>query len=163
MTEMLAPTREPPERTPPRATFSSRRPPRGGGRRWRRVALAAAVVLLIPALFSYAKAMTQASNAGFGIRTVEWLRDNGARGLVNKVESIYYSLNGPSTGGPALKALPNQPGVGIAAALRHKIPIYRPPAIVPVIHPALPGEGLWRATWSGRRHPPPGAPDQLPA
>jgi hypothetical protein len=42
---------------------------------------------------------------------VEWLRDNGARGLVAKVESWYYAAIAPSTGGPALRALPHQPGV----------------------------------------------------
>ena len=52
------------------------------------------------------------------IRTVEWLRDNGARGLVNQVENIYYSLNAPATGGPALHALPKQAGRRRAARRR---------------------------------------------
>src|SRR6516165_4324375 len=75
-------------------------------RRLRRVALVAAFVALIPALGSYLHTMSQPSNSSFGIRTVEWLRDNGARGLVSQVESIYYSLTAPSKGGPALRALP---------------------------------------------------------
>ena len=48
------------------------------------------------------------SDSSLSIRTVEWLRDNGARGLVNRVENFYYSLNAPATGGPALHALPHQ-------------------------------------------------------
>jgi hypothetical protein len=154
---MLAPTRDRPERTPPRATLAPRRSNRsGGGHRVRRIALAAAIIALIPALFSYAKAVTQASNSGLGIRTVEWLRDNGARGLVNKVESIYYSLNAPATGGPGLKALPHQTALGGSAAAAHrKIHYYRPAAIPPVMHPPLPGEGQWHATFAeGGTRPP---------
>jgi hypothetical protein len=52
--------------------------------------------------------LTQPSDSGLSIRTVEWMRDNGARGLVNQVENMYYSLNAPTTGGPALRALPSE-------------------------------------------------------
>ncbi len=153
---MLAETRDRPERTPPRIAPAPRRPSSSGGGRLRRIALLAAAIVLIPTLVSYAKAVTQASNSGLGIRTVEWLRDNGARGLVNKVESIYYSLNAPATGGPALKSLPKQTALGGGAAGGHrKIHYYRPAAIRPVIHPALPGEGTWRATFAdGGTRPP---------
>ena len=108
---------------------------------------------LIPAVVSYAHYMTQPSNSGFFVNSVEWLRDNGARGVVNKVENLYYSWNAPATGGPALRRLPHQAallGAALAAA-QH----YEPPRIAPVIHPALPGEGVWRATFSaGGKHPP---------
>lgn len=119
--------------------------------------LVAAAIMAIPAAISYIGALTGPSNSSLGIRTVEWLRDNGARGLVNRVESIYYSLSGPSTGGPALKALPGQPGVRIGAGspLRETQHFYRPPAIPPVIHPGLPGEGLWRATYAAGGAQPP--------
>ena len=118
----------------------------------------AAGLCLIPALVSYVNALTQPSNSTLGIRTVEWLRDNGARGLVNKVENIYYSLNAPSTGGPALRCA--------AQAVRrsrrrrrgqppHAVHYYRPPRIRPLIHPALPGEGVWHATFAdGGSRPP---------
>ncbi|MGI8630238.1 MAG: hypothetical protein ACR2LV_08780 [Solirubrobacteraceae bacterium] len=130
-------------------------------RRARRVVLAAALMCLLPALGSYAQALAQASNSSFGIRSVEWMRDHGARGLVTKVESIYYSLTGPSAGGPALRALPGQPGFSSASAgTNHHhavraVPPYRPPSIAPLIHPALPGEGVWRATFSGGGARPP--------
>ncbi len=142
------PTRPPGDQRPPQP----RRAPR-----WRRIALLAAALCLVPAVVSYGKMLTQASNAGIGIRTVEWLRDNGARGIVNKVESIYYSLNAPSTGGPALRALPKQVGVLAAAnaARQHRVHYYRPPRIRPLTRPALPGEGVWRATFSGRGSRPP--------
>lgn len=76
----------------------------------------AAVLLVLPALVSYVNMLTLPSDSSLSIRTVEWLRDNGARGLVNDVENMYYSLNAPATGGPALRALPKQPGVVAARA-----------------------------------------------
>ncbi len=57
------------------------RPPRAA--RVRRMALLAAALCLIPALVSYVTTMTEPSNSSLGIHTVEWMRDNGARGLVN--------------------------------------------------------------------------------
>jgi phosphodiester glycosidase len=123
----------------------------------RRIALAAAVLCLIPATVSYIQAITAPTNLSLGINTVEWLRDNGARGLVNRVEDIYYSLTAPSTGGPALRALPKQSGAELAIVVprHHAQHFYRPHKIAPVIHPALPGEGVWRATFahSGNRPP----------
>jgi hypothetical protein len=118
----------------------------------------AAVVCLLPVIVSYARALVGPSNSSLGIRTVEWLRDNGARGLVNAVENFYYSLNGPSTGGPPLRALPKQPGAVASASsparhvARH---YYRPAPIVPGVSPALPGEGTWRATFAAGGSRPP--------
>src|SRR6266851_2220953 len=83
--------------------------------RLRRVALVAALLALVPAAFSYLTTMNQPSNSSLGIRTVEWLRDHGAAGLVAQVESIYYSLTAPSKGGPTLRALPRV-GYGAAGA-----------------------------------------------
>ena len=44
------------------------------------------------------------SNSSFTIRSFEWLRDHGAAKIASQIESIYYTLNAPSTGGPALHA-----------------------------------------------------------
>ena len=143
---MLVPTRAPHERsfaTPAqRAVRFEPRP--GRARRVRRVAAIAAGICLVPALISYIGAVAQPSNGTLGIRTVEWLRDNGARGLVNKVESIYYSLNSPAKGGPPLRALPHQAGIvsGPGEAVHRAVrSYYEPRPIPPVIHPALRGEG----------------------
>ena len=131
--------------------------------RARRIAAIAAVICLVPAFVSYVAAMTGPSDSSIGVRTVEWLRDNGARGLVDRVENIYYTLSAPSKGGPALKALPRQLGaVAVTPVQRpplrlHLAPIrhYRPPNIQPVIHPALPGEGVWHPTFAdGGSRPP---------
>jgi len=155
---MLAPPKAP-RSQPPLAFTGWHAPARETRSRWRRgrrVAALAAAIALIPALVSWASAMLQPSDTSLGVRTVEWLRDNGARGLVNDVENIYYSMNAPATGGPALRALPRQAGIAPAllAVIHHKH-YYRPPRIVPVIHPALPGEGVWRATFAGAGHRPP--------
>jgi hypothetical protein len=152
---MLAPTRAPAARRPalrhPHATRApGNRTPR---RRWRRIATLASLLCLAPALVSYVSMLTKPSDSSLSIRSVEWLRDNGARGLVNRIESIYYSLNAPATGGPALRALLKQPGTGPALAVAARA--YRPPRLRPVIHPALPGEGVWQATFSGGGSRPP--------
>jgi hypothetical protein len=156
---MLAPTRPPSARA--RQPVRPPDPPRGtvsfDGRRVRRVLLLTALVLALPALVSYASMLTQASDSSLSIRTVEWLRDNGARGLVNKVENIYYSLNAPATGGPALHALPKQSAIAgaLAQARRRANAAYRPPPLRPVIHPALSGEGVWQPTFAGSAANPP--------
>jgi hypothetical protein len=110
---------------------------------------------LIPAVISLAVALAQPSNSTFSIRFVEWLRDNGARGLVTKVENVYYSLTAPAKGGPALKKLPGQAGAIEQAPHRAPVHHYRPPNIKPLAQPALPGEGIWHATYAfgGSRAP----------
>jgi hypothetical protein len=144
--------------------------------RARRVAVAASLLILIPALISYTGALLAPSNSSMGIRSVEWLRDHGAAGLVSKVESIYYQLTAPAKGGPTLRALPR---VGVAAApsttsasgaasralrgagsagagaLLGVRPRYRPARIRPLAYPALPGEGVWHATQPGAEPDPP--------
>jgi hypothetical protein len=135
--------------------------------RVRRIATIAAVICILPALVSYVGALAGRSDSSIGIRTVEWLRDNGARGAVDDVENLYYSLTAPSKGGPALKTLPTQSGAVAAGSMQIPIQIpkvqpprphihhYRPPSIVPVIHPALPGEGVWHPTFAGGGSRPP--------
>jgi phosphodiester glycosidase len=78
------------------------------------------------------------------------VRDHGGAGIVSEIERIYYSLNAPAKGGPALKRLPTV-GVG-ATALGAG---YRPRPIPPVIDPALPGEGVWHGTGPIVRGAPP--------
>jgi len=157
---MLAPTRPPTDVVPPlRLSGSSpRQTEPSRWRRARRVALAAAAICLIPAIVSYLQALAARSNSSVGIRTVEWLRDNGARALVNDVENFYYTLTAPSKGGPGLHALPAQAGTTLAPPqlrVRKHVHFYRPKPIKPILHPALPGEGVWRATYArGGSRPP---------
>ena len=155
---MLAPARAPGPRTSSSLgpTGTPRRRRRTGRGRVRRIVVIAAGLCLVPAFVSYLQALTGPSNSTVGIRSVEWLRDNGARGLVNRVENIYYSLNAPSTGGPALRTLPKQSELAAAGVARHlTVHYYRPPRIRPLTHPALPGEGVWHATFAdGGSRPP---------
>jgi hypothetical protein len=121
--------------------------------RLRRVALTAALVALIPVAFSYLNTINQPSNSSVGIRTVEWLRDHGAAGLVAQVESIYYGLTAPGKGGPTLRALPRVGfGTGATATASSE---YRPSTVPALLTPALPGEGIWRATRPGLEAAPP--------
>jgi hypothetical protein len=132
----------------PDAPFAAHRvrrlPPRlNRWQRARRTALIALCLSSVPIAVSYATTMTQQSNSTFVIRSFEWLRDNGAAQIASRIESVYYSLNAPATGGPALRKLPGTvPSVANAA---------HPPNIIPVITPALRGEGVWSPTetWSG--------------
>jgi hypothetical protein len=120
-------------------------------RRIRRVLATAALLVLLPAGVSYMSALLGPSNSTAGIRSVEWLRDHGAAGLVAKVESIYYSLTAPAKGGAALKALPRV-GLGSSQAQRaaregtEKTIVDRPARIAALMQPALPGEGVWSGT-----------------
>ena len=121
------------------------------------MALVAALLSLIPALVSFASMMVQPSNASFFINAVEWLRDNGARGLVNTVENYYYSLTAPAKGGPALHALPKQAGAYAALEAQNAVHVhhYRPANIKPLVAQGLPGEGVWHRTFGdGGSRPP---------
>ena len=131
-------------RHPAVAGYRSRAGRISGIQRLRRIALVVSMVALMPAFSSYLGAMTQTSNSPFGIRTVEWLRDHGAAGLVAKVESIYYGFTAPSKGGPTLKKLPNV-GYGATGAAPGSLE-YRPASVPALLRPALPGEGVWRPT-----------------
>ena len=141
------------------------RPPRGrgprgnAGARVRRVLVTAALLALLPAAISYVGALTGPSNSTFGIRSVEWLRDHGAANIVAKVESIYYSLTAPAKGGPALRALPRtglQARSSSTANGGSAASVDRPARILPLAHPALPGEGVWSGTLASEsRNDPP--------
>jgi len=139
----------------PRPGSPRRRPPAGppvaGLHRLRRIALVAAMIALIPVAFSFFGMMAQPSNSSLGIRTVEWLREHGAAGIVSQIESTYYSLTAPAKGGPTLHALPRV-GYGAATVATNA---YRPPRVTPLIQPALPGEGVWHATRPGLEANPP--------
>ena len=114
-------------------------------RRARRIFLLSAIACLIPAGISYVDAMTKPHNVGLGVASVEWLRAHGGNSLVSQIENEYYTLTAPSKGGAPLKALPQ---VGVAAdegeGSEGKVAAYRPPNVKPIIHPALPDEGVWK-------------------
>jgi hypothetical protein len=108
--------------------------------RVKRIALVAALLGLFPAGISYLQTVFEPSNTALSIRSVEWLRSNGAASLVNTIESIYYSLTAPEKGGPPLRKLPH---VGAGTVAQTVATEYRPPNITPLANPPLPGEGVW--------------------
>jgi len=122
-----------------------RRPPRRPG--IGRIVALLLVILAVPVAVSYVSAMLRPSNSGIGVRSVEWLRDNGFAWLVNDVEHTYYSLTAPAKGGPGLKKLPGVGGAVVASARGRRVAtIYHPPRLAAAIHPRLPGEGAWHTT-----------------
>jgi hypothetical protein len=123
--------------------------------RIRRIAVVAALVALLPAVISYVSAVSGPSNTALGVRSVEWLRDNGAAGIVAQIETWYYSLTAPSKGGPTLKALPKV-GHAPTVAVAPRLPVTeRPQSVAAMIQPALAGEGVWRPTRTGLGTAPP--------
>ncbi|HWI97345.1 MAG TPA: phosphodiester glycosidase family protein [Solirubrobacterales bacterium] len=122
-------------------------------RRARRIVLLAAIACLIPAGVSYVSAMSEKHNVGLGISSVEWLRQNGGNSLVSEIENWYYTLTAPEKGGAPLRSLP-QVGIASAGATTPK-KAYRPPRVTPVIHPTLPGEGVWKPAAAGAGSEPP--------
>jgi hypothetical protein len=139
----------------PAARAERRREPIPFRRRVRRILLLAAIACLIPTAISYIGAMTEKHNVGIGVSSVEWMRQNGGNAVVSEIENFYYTFNAPEKGGPPLKSLPQ---VGVAADRAKpaeeeaggKTPTYyRPPNVKPLIHPALPGEGVWKKAGAG--------------
>ena len=121
----------------------------------RRVILLAVAFCLIPAAISWLGALSRPRNVAIGVTTVEWVRAHGGNPLVSEVENIYYTLTAPSRGGPPLKSLPH---VGVAdrsGGAGKDAAAYRPPAIKPLIHPALKGEGEWHAAAANAGPKPP--------
>jgi hypothetical protein len=142
------------------AVLRSAQPPgRGeqlGWQRARRILLGAALLCLIPGIVSLARTLSAPSDSSFFIRTVEWVRGNGGRGLVDDIESFYYSLTAPAKGGPALRRLPHQAGaLASVVAVHHVVHFYRPPNIKPLVPNGLPGEGIWQPTFAGGGSRPP--------
>ncbi|MGZ4481590.1 MAG: phosphodiester glycosidase family protein [Gaiellales bacterium] len=97
--------------------------------------------------------MLQPSSLPVSIRTVEWIRAHHGAWLVDRIENWYYTFRAPAKGGPSLTAVPV---VGVSTP-PHTVPVhvYRPPRIAPVVTPALPYEGVWRAAqrWAGEPAP----------
>jgi hypothetical protein len=110
-------------------------------RRLRRIVLLATAICLVPAGISYVGYVTGPHKIRFGVASVEWMRAHGGNGTVSQIEDWYYTLTAPSKGGPALRSLP---AVGVAGGGEGTNIPYRPPNVKPLIHPTLPGEGVWR-------------------
>jgi hypothetical protein len=132
-------------------------------RRARRVVLAACLFCLAIAALSWVPAVLGSRNLSVTVASVEWLRSHGGNPIASEIENWYYELNEPEKGGPPLKSLPH---VGVAAAGggsagggasegsspeagSPRPAAYSPPNVKPLIHPALPGEGIWEKAGAG--------------
>jgi hypothetical protein len=108
------------------------------------------LLVLVPAAYSYVTTMLRPSSLPLGVRSVEWVRSNGGAWLVSDVERWYYSWRAPAKGGPGLTSLPTVAGVQTvasrrrAARARARQRTVAPARLAAVLHPALPGEGVWR-------------------
>ena len=129
-------------------------------RRWHITRRALAVILVsaaIPVGISYYQFMTLPAQDSLGVRTVEWLRENGMAGLVNGIEHWWYSNNAPPVGGKLKHGLPTTAApTGSAASRRidakalagaHVPPhLPTPPNMQPLVTSPLPDEGVWKPT-----------------
>jgi hypothetical protein len=116
-----------------------------------RILTMAALATLALGSVSYVISVEAPSNSSLSIRSVEWLRDNGAGSIVSAAEGYFYTLTAPSKGGPGLKQLPV---VGVdGGPWPRRLPaaahVNQPADIRPAIQPPLPGEGAWHATQPG--------------
>jgi hypothetical protein len=121
-------------------------------RRGRRIVALVLVALLIPVAWSYYRALTAPGSNSAGVRTVEWLKDNGMNGVVNSVEHWWYSHHQPPVGGKLTHGLPQGKGLaGSAQGRTHTgpaLPIHlaAPENMQPLVTTPLPGEGVWKPT-----------------
>jgi hypothetical protein len=123
------------------------RPPRPRKVRRRAVGVGLALVLIVPGI-SYAQALTYPGSATWQMRSVEWVRDHGGSGLVDRIENWYYTANRP-TGSPAGDA-----------ALSVVLPRDAPTFPVVAGHPSWAGQPpvLGKNSWLAGRREPFGAP-----
>jgi hypothetical protein len=116
--------------------------------------------LLTPAAWSYGAVLAAPGNVALSVRSVEWVRDNHGRWLVNDVENSWYNHHKPkkgalpkqsltvpsetpvSTGAPAS----THPATAHPAATVPQGPAHlpAPEPMVPIVSPALPNEGQWQ-------------------
>jgi hypothetical protein len=126
-----------------------------------RRAIALVLVVLMGVVgWSYAQALTAPGTDPWTIRSVEWIRDHGGGGIVNRVEHWWYTRNPPPVGGKPEHGLPKAAAPGDAAVAKkakkdpqatvvtappvpdHLAP---PPNVEPFTTP-IPDEGVWHPT-----------------
>jgi hypothetical protein len=122
-----------------------------GGRRRRRwkIILVVALLVLTPVGISLEHALTYPGSASWRLRLVEWTRDHGGAPVVDRVENWWYTRHRPGDGHPAPGTTLAPPQIATRAGIA-------PPALAPLIAPALAGEGRWQPL--GGRHAASGSP-----
>lgn len=104
------------------------------------------IVVLVPVSWSVGHALTMTGGGSMSQRLAEWARDHDLGPLVTLGEWISYQP--PKKGGKPAFALTG-PSAATQKTSKHAkstAPVYPPPAnLQPIVSPALPDEGVWRA------------------
>jgi hypothetical protein len=125
----------------------------------RRSLAVALVVIMIPIGWSYVQALTAPGTDPWSARSVEWIRDHGGGGIVNRVEHWWYTNHPPPKGGKPENGLPKAAAPGHAAVAKDKktppapvvtappVPVHLapPPNVAPFTTP-IEMEGVWQPT-----------------
>jgi len=119
----------------------------------------AAFLLMFQVGWSYVHAVTAPGTDPWTARSVEWFRDHGGGGIVNRVEHWWYTNHPPPVGGRPEHGLPKSAKPSADAVGKHSkavdTPIPTAPPAPPHLAPPgnlqpfttpLPGEGVWSPT-----------------
>lgn len=117
-----------------------RRARRRPTRRRRRIATFVVMALLVVPAVSFARAMTYPGQAPLTVRAVEWVRDHGGGGLVNTIETWWYTRHPPPRAGQPTDTVPRT-GNAVPQTMRQGLPRLQ---LLDV--PALAGEGSWQVS-----------------
>ncbi len=120
-------------------------PPHRRSRAVRRLVLLALAVLVAATTVSYVGYLRAPGSGSVGERSVEWVRDHGGDGIVNRVEQWYYTRKAPGDGTPTAAHLPAVPAPVDARGATVVEPVGRPaPGPIASFAPdPMPGEGVW--------------------
>ena len=109
--------------------------------------LAVFLVALVSVAWSLGSALARPTGDPMSTKLVEWVRDHGGNGFVNRVENWWYTSHPPPTGGlPKGGKLPVAHRAAVAARrpVASSIPVQvLPSAVVPFAKSPLPNEGVW--------------------
>lgn len=117
-------------------------------RRLRQSLVAVMALLLLVTGVSYVRALMYPGSASWSDRSVEWVRDHGGGGMVDAVETWYYSRQAPATSGHPQDVLSSAGSVS-----RHQaVPV--DPTGTPRVQlltglAPVSGEGVWRPLGAG--------------
>ncbi len=106
----------------------------------RRLVLLLIAAILLPMAWSYGRALTYPGSASMSVRTIEWLRENGAGSIVNRVEEWYFTRHHPPTSGLPTGPFPKGLTVTNRSMISRARAQRRLPTLHPAIRPTLPGE-----------------------
>jgi len=113
-------------------------------RRWKAL-LVVFVVTMGPTSYSYGTYLAAPGTASNGERTVDWARDHGGDGVINRVEQWWYTRRPPGNGVPDASKLPAVPapvvarGATVSGAVANAAPV----DLVALSPDPLLGEGVW--------------------